>query len=312
MRGYMYIFAFLIASSSFLQGLQSETPKKVGLTPNWKVGDIVHFSVRKERNKKNGFGLWGTKSDLEIRVLEKLDDGYILQWSFSHLVSDDSLKSDTLAEGMLNLDLQLKVKYLVDSFGMYQKLLEIEDIRRQLEKEKKEIQSHLPKDKAEKLDEGFRVSLGTDSQIQNLVSKKIELFHNVFGSKYEINKDYSIQVAMTNPWGGEPFIGDLTLNAEPLGSGGLFKTNVRVKLNKHESKQTLTRFLEKIVQDLSEKNNVKQAEFNRIMESVDVTENSIYQLRDERNWPELVFYERNVELRKNVRLERWEFRREDK
>ncbi len=185
----------------------------VELPVNWTVGERHRFDMIKTRQNARGRAnptVSRASTSVEIEVLEKRADGYLIQWTFgrSRLLSNHG-PGTVLAERMANITAGMRLVIALDRTGSVTGLANVDEIVAHYQKASNAILGWLQEAGAGPA--VVRQIKGATRQLLNprfvsVVSlKEPSLYFLASGGRYTLNVKSEYEDALPNPFGGQPF-----------------------------------------------------------------------------------------------------------
>jgi hypothetical protein len=222
--------------------------------PKWNAGDNISLELVKERTDSNQGVVQleiSSRTPVDIRVLEKIDDGYVLQWTFGETVIDSgSTAANPTMDAFLNLGNGMSVEYEVDQWGSPTKVINWEEIKTTMESALNEIISGLEKQGLNQ-EELIQIRalvepmFSSQEQIETFATQEILVYHLVYGwPPFESSTPLAYDDILPNPFGGEPFpsVGQIELADYESGMGKA-TINWSQKLDPESARQILLQTL---------------------------------------------------------------------
>lgn len=194
----------------------------VDLPVTLKEGDKYRLEVIKEReidtpqNRQKS----GAKTPVDVEVLARLDDGYLIRWTFGSTEIQNSLveQNELLAE-LADITNGLKMDVRLDSFGAVAGLENKDEMmshyRRVIAAVQEALSSlDLPAEELQKVQQalsGVYATLTHHEQFEFLALEIPVMFYFPSGGSYQLGVQNRYNDLLPNPWGGQPFPTDAYL-----------------------------------------------------------------------------------------------------
>jgi hypothetical protein len=172
----------------------------------WDLKEKQSYIVKEEKYKVKGSDTTSRESSqysVDITVVDSTANSYVVDWFYK----DYDIKTDNeLVKKVMSIAEDMTVKIKTDELGVFQEVLNWEDIRDYMLKAtkvfKKETKDIPNMDKFIKQIEGI---YGTKASIEAAAIKEIQQFHTFHGAEYKLGQDYYADMKLPNLYGGEPF-----------------------------------------------------------------------------------------------------------
>jgi hypothetical protein len=184
------------------------------------------------------------KYQVEIIVIDSTAKNYEIEWHFKNFVTTSNSKIkqeiDKIYEG-------IKIKYKTDELGVFEKITNLESVRKQIQKKLDNIK----KENKSLSDLGsdftkLEFFLKNKNSLENLFAKDINQFHYFHGVAFELNESQSAKMEVPNLLGGKPFDADITFEMTDINSEYEFAVlRMEQVVNSVELKKSVIEFLKK-------------------------------------------------------------------
>lgn len=267
MRISLQLIFFFIANVVFGQDFKTITSEnEVATVAYWKKGDSRKFHVSKEESKykkdsKKPFSNSTLEYDLDIRVLEEQDSSYLLQMVYSNYHFPDKGKGNEMIQKFSKLSEGLKIVYRTDEIGIYDSIVNKEDLAdlliEQLDKLVSYVEPELKKESDKELFQSlfdhYKEMFSKPENIDVLYAEDILRMHGYYGLQMKVAKPVDVEMiypALNN------FVlngtGTITLN-DINKSNKTFTFLAKEEPNEDEVKKYLSEIFEVLTMDLGSK-----------------------------------------------------------
>ena len=287
------------------------------LPVNWNAGDRWNLELTKERIQ-NGRSAGKSVTPVEMKVVEKSEDGFVILWTYGRTVVEASAAGKEMLERTANQELLERLTGLVDdlslrigtdAMGTPMRLLNQEEVAAALEKAKAALLewlkgSGLP---GRMLDQVSRTIDGMwrPAYLSKSILKEPGIFLLPSGGSFVVGEKKAYQDRIANPFGSEPFHSRaffLLESIEP--EPGRAKMIWRQSFDREKSREVL----EKTVADLMRRAGPGgQADIDLSGLSIEDSAAYVYELKT--GLPLTVEHQRAVKIGARSRTDRLSFKR---
>lgn len=185
----------------------------VEVLPRWKKGEKLRYEIVKVRRRSQGDKTTlksGTRTDLEIEVLNASEDGYVLGWTSGEAKFDDPKQgADPLARAMNNLLKDYRIVLELDSEAAIKGVQNWKEMQKTSAKWLDAMMQNLAARGADqgtvtKIRAQLAATFSTKQQIERVWTREAELFFMALGIELGPSKPLEYSDKLPNPLGGEP------------------------------------------------------------------------------------------------------------
>lgn len=166
---------------------------RLDLRPQWKTGAQVNYVLTKTRTKQGSSRDMSatSRTDVQLRVMEATEGGFLLQAVFGETTFDDPLtQNEALARQMANLMNGLGIHMVVDRDGTVQRIRNWEEVRSGISTVTQRLAGYLKEGGAptaiiDQLTARLTQTFSTEDNIKTVILRELNLLLLPFGRTYE-------------------------------------------------------------------------------------------------------------------------------
>lgn len=172
----------------------------------WNKGDELQYKVTYETVKLKGQDTTAHERSVSyynVKVTKETKKSYTMQW----LCKGCEIKSESpilrrLSKGCKDM----KIVYETDEMGEFKKLVNMKQIKKQMEKSYKDVKKELGSIEKMKMqiEQMEKIAL-TESAVEENALAPIELFHSLHGRQFKLKELLQGEIKESNQFGGEDF-----------------------------------------------------------------------------------------------------------
>lgn len=216
----------------------------------WKKGEKSKLSIIKVKKEWEKGELRKTDSNsyqAELSVLEAGTSYYTMQWKY--LTPSQALPQNNALQKVLFTGLSFK--YRITEMGEFENLQNWQEVQRYVYKTINILAAQEKNTKTkELLTTELKMLFGSKESIETVVLKEVQLYHNIFGSSYQLNEQLKAKMELPNFLGGDPLPAVGTVELSEINAVENYCT---VKVTQQYDKEKLTEALNAWAQRLAKK-----------------------------------------------------------
>jgi hypothetical protein len=240
-----FIVLQILCYQGFAQKTKVVNKLKVPVQINWAQGETSYLQISEldETVAADEYSKISKESDVRLRVLEKSDTGYTMEWTYTKvkatieafelrgavlrmgkeaelkkLISDMLISSEECATG-------LRVVYITDEFGAFKDIINRDELRESFKASFKTmlhgVTENLPPAKRDSLNTFF--SFMTEVIVSDadfgITFEDIQLLHQAYGYEYEVGETLSTTGSWPSPFTDNTYPIDIQLKMHNYDSG---------------------------------------------------------------------------------------------
>lgn len=281
--------ALILAAAHLI--VQSDST--IDLTPRWKVGDTRKFSYRKEK-LRSGAPANKSRTPVEIEVLEKLGDGYVLRWRYGRTeIEDVPPGSSDLVVRLANLAEGLTLRIKTNSTGQPIDLVNADAVAKFYAKAIGELREWMmsrkvPQSAVEQLMRGIEPMMSVDG-VKLMALQDASILFYACGRSLAPGEAMLFEASLPNIFGGEPFPsrGEFVIKEAPKGPTTLVEWRQTVDPEKSAT------ILRKALTDLL-KSEGKELPLDQALGKIEIENRGRLLIEIESGWPRSVVVTRKI------------------
>lgn len=207
---------------------------------NWGLGEISYLKIteREEKVAADEYSKILLESDVRLRVLEKTDTSYTLEWTYTKVeatVEEFQLRGAILRMGqeeeirtLINKLLEsseestigMRVVYTTDNYGSFKEVVNREELRDQYKKAFlgmiSTMTAELPTEKRDSLTSFFAFmseAMVSDPEF-GITFEDIQLMHQAYGYEYEVGQTLKAEGTWPSPFTDDDYPVDVELKLD--------------------------------------------------------------------------------------------------
>lgn len=208
MNRILILILYFSVFKSFSQDFRTLTAEnEISTVAYWKKGDTRKYHVVREESKfkqdaKKPYSKEVVEYDLNLRVLEEQDSSYTIEMSYSNYRFPLDGKGNEMLQKFSRLSEGLKIVYLTDEIGIYDSILNKEDLvgvlNEQLDKLLTTIEPTIKKksdkDLLTSLFEHYKELFSEPENIDVLFAEDILRIHGYYGLQMKVAKPVDVEM----------------------------------------------------------------------------------------------------------------------
>jgi len=210
-----FVFTLFVCSVS---AQNQFTDTSTTIVTYWKKGETNIFDISNSKEKYQDGKLsskGGSNYEAHVKILEETDKSYTIQWTYKNITT--SKDENPIVASMAKMSEGLQVIYKTDELGAFSELVNWEEMRdylnRSIDKMLKQFDNN-PQVAA--VFNQVKGAFQTKEALEQLMIKDIQLYHSPYGAEYNLNEKLSVDMALPNMLGGDPFPAILTIELTEL------------------------------------------------------------------------------------------------
>ncbi|MFW6035008.1 MAG: hypothetical protein ACOCRZ_02000 [Halothermotrichaceae bacterium] len=246
--------------------------------PQWEKGDTTTYQITKTITTNN-IKQQDISSKFAVEVLEKNEDGYVLQWT-NYDYSSEKDNNATLNNKIMQITSNIDIQYKTDIYGSFQEFINMSEIKEKLKKTADTAAENMSQQEKKIFENIIKTVFKTDNQINMLLSRDINILHypSFYFYEYEIDSRYEGGVSIPNPWGGDNLPGVIDITADKKKDG----LNI-VKVNQELDQNQATALVKEVVDEMLSQSGIK-APADEFVDEFVITDDYRCKFRDGDNW----------------------------
>lgn len=284
----LFILALLTAFAA--QGQINDEGTGVQVIAYFDKGEKYTYDLTYDKARINGTDTTytlRTSYKVDVTVLDSTANGYTMQWKYRDYKAD---KADELTQKLVTASEGLVVKFRTDELGVFQELLNWEDIRDYNRKAFDiAFKSTLGKELLEKIHKKF----STREAIEGLMIKDILLFHSLHGIAVDADEVIQEEIEEESTLGGKPIKSSILLELDEI---DVENSDFVVRFYQSFHKDTINNLMTAVLEDFDGIN------FDGNMETTSMEDYVGAQIH-ETGWPINVYYQRVIDIKNRQGLE---------
>ncbi|WPD21745.1 MAG: hypothetical protein SD837_16240 [Candidatus Electrothrix scaldis] len=202
---------YLLATPVLVNGAAASS---IEVLPRWKKGEKVQYEIIKTRRKRQGKSVTmdlTTRTDLEIEVLSKKNDGYVLAWTLGATRFDDPNQAKKrLNQQMSNMLKDQRIILELDSQAVINGVQNWKDLQESSKKILKILTAELNNAGLDpamiaKVRTQITSMFATKQQIEQLCTREARIFFMALGIELAPSNLLEYEGKLPNSFGGESF-----------------------------------------------------------------------------------------------------------
>ncbi len=200
----------------------------VDLTPQWKKGDILQYTMIRTRLKSQAettISKSKSTTPVNIEIIEADDNGYLLSWTMGETVFEDLKQaSDPLVRMMINITKDFNILLKLDRYATITQVKNWKDLQKAsfdtiqtLARSMKD--AGMDNATIETIRKQLESMCATREQIEQLCTREPQMFFLTLGRSYPLSTSIDYQDRLPNPFGGDPFPSRASFILEKVDAG---------------------------------------------------------------------------------------------
>lgn len=295
----------LIVVAAICIPLTGAAAEPVSFKPAWHEHETARYQVIKSRTQ-NG-ETHSANMTVAVTVVGKSDDGYVFEWRYEDFVADIPLPA-AYSSMFTDLMQELRIKYATNQDGVYQRVVNEEELRQRITDLIPRLLALVPDAPARAMVGKYLTSLTSNENfVDYIAAKEIIYLHNPYflGQDLEADEDYQLNITLPNPLDpARPLDGVVTMRASQ--SGGFKHIQIHQAVDKERSAAILMETLQDMAAAMGRQ---PAADFS--VRDFAMTDSLQYTYKEAGGWPEQGSVARVIMVNGSTREEKIEFTRKE-